>query len=206
MAPERLQLLYTREQIEERTRELAGLISGDYRGRRLVIVGVLKACFVFLADIIRNLELDVTIDFVQAASYGAGRQSSGVVTLEKDLGTDIRGRDILIVEDIVDSGVTLGYLMRVLAERRPRTLRVASLLDKPGRRLKPVEVGYVGFEIPDVFVVGYGLDFAEDYRKVGGTMVAHAMRVLHNGAEAQRITITSVAYNSNLEDAFFILK
>ncbi len=168
MAPELLQLLFTREQIEQRTRELAARISGDYHGRHLVIVGVLKGCFVFLADIIRNLELDVTIDFVQVASYGACRQSSGVCTLAKDLGTDIRGREVLIVEDIVDTGRTLAALTEVLRQRSPASMRVCALLDKQCRRRAAVAVDYAGFEVEDVFVVGCGLDFDERYRALSG--------------------------------------
>ena len=164
MTPDTLQLLFSRAQIEQRIRELAARISADYRGRHLVIVGVLKGCFVFLADIIRNLDLDVTIDFVQVASYGACRESSGVSTLEKDLGTDIRGYDVLIVEDIVDTGETLAYLIEELQERTPSSVRVCALLNKQCRRRVEVAVDYFGFEVGDVFVVGCGLDFDERYR------------------------------------------
>ena len=168
MTPDTLQLLFPRAQIEQRTRELAARISGDYRGRHVVIVGVLKGCFVFLADIIRSLELDVTIDFVQAASYGACRESSGVITLEKDLGTDIRGRDVLIVEDIVDTGETLAQLIVELRQRSPASVRVCALLNKQCRRRAAVAVDYFGFEVVDVFVVGCGLDFNELYRALPG--------------------------------------
>jgi hypoxanthine phosphoribosyltransferase len=168
MNPDSLQLLFSREQIEQRTRELAAQISADYHGLHLVIVGVLKGCFVFLADIIRSLDLDITIDFVQAASYGAGRESSGVSTLEKDLGTDIRGRDILIVEDIVDTGETLSHLIGFLQQRSPASLRVCALLNKQSRRRVPVTVDYCGFEVDDVFVVGFGLDFDERYHSLPG--------------------------------------
>jgi hypoxanthine phosphoribosyltransferase len=168
MIPDNLILLFSREQIDKRIRELADLISADYRGRHLLIVGVLKGCFVFLADIIRNLDLDVTVDFVQVASYGASRESSGVSTLEKDLGTDIRGHDVLIVEDIVDTGETLAHLIAELQKRSPASVRVCALLNKQARRRAAVAVDYVGFEVEDVFVVGWGLDFDERYRALPG--------------------------------------
>ena len=168
MHPDNLTLLFPREQIDERIRELAGRISADYRGRHLVIVGVLKGCFVFLADIIRSLDLDVTIDFVQVASYGASRESSGVSTLEQDLGTDIRGRDVLIVEDIVDTGETLAHLIEELQKRSPASIHVCALLNKQARRRAPVAVDYIGFQVNDVFVVGCGLDFDERYRGLPG--------------------------------------
>lgn len=171
MTPDTLQLLFSDKQIEQRIRELAGRISADYHGRYLVIVGVLKGCFVFLADIIRNLDLDVTIDFVQVASYGSCRESSGVSTLEKDLGTDIRGRDVLIVEDIVDTGETLTHLIAELQKRSPSSLRVCALLNKQARRRAAVAVDYIGFEVDDVFVVGCGLDFDERYRGLPGIFV-----------------------------------
>ncbi len=168
MISDTLQLVFPRAQIEQRIRELAGRISADYQGRHLVIVGVLKGCFVFLADIIRNLDLDVTIDFVQVASYGACRESTGVSTLEKDLSTDIRGRDVLIVEDIVDTGETLAHLIEELHKRSPSSLRVCALLNKQCRRRVAVAVDYFGFEVGDVFVVGCGLDFDERYRALPG--------------------------------------
>jgi len=168
MTPDTLQLLFSDKQIEQRIRELAGQISADYHGRHLVIVGVLKGCFVFLADIIRSLDLDLTIDFVKVASYGACRESSGVSTLEKDLGTDIRGRDVLIVEDIVDTGETLAHLIEELQKRSPSSVRVCALLNKQARRRAAVAVDYVGFEVDDVFVVGCGLDFDERYRGLPG--------------------------------------
>jgi len=171
MTLDTLQLLFSDKQIEQRIRELAALISADYHGRHLVIVGVLKGCFVFLADIIRSLDLDLTIDFVQVASYGACRESSGVSTLEKDLGTDIRGRDVLIVEDIVDTGETLAHLIEELQKRSPSSMRVCALLNKQARRRAAVAVDYVGFEVGDVFVVGCGLDFDERYRALPGIYV-----------------------------------
>jgi len=168
MTPESLQLLFSREQIEQRTRELAARISADYRSRHVALVGVLKGCFVFLADIIRNLELDITIDFVQIASYGDGRSSSGSCTLVRDLAVDIAGRDVLIIEDIVDTGLTLSRLIAELRRRFPASLRVCALLDKQCRRRVAVAVDYAGFEVDDVFVVGCGLDFNERYRSLPG--------------------------------------
>jgi len=161
-------LLFSRDQIEKRTQELAAMISRDYHGRHLIIVGVLKGCFIFMADIIRNLDLDVTVDFVQIASYGAGRESSGECSLVKDLGIDIQGRDVLIVEDIVDTGETLAHLIDDLQQRCPASVRVCALLDKQSRRKVPVAVDYFGFSVDDVFVVGCGLDYDEQYRALPG--------------------------------------
>lgn len=168
MTQERLQLLFSREQIEQRTRELAELISADYTGRHVAIVGILKGCFVFLADLIRSLDADITVDFVQVASYGARRESTGVCTLVKDLGIDIDGRDVLIIEDIVDTGLTLSNLTADLRVRAPASIRVCALLNKQSRRRVAVAVDYVGFEVEDVFVVGCGLDFNERYRSLPG--------------------------------------
>ncbi len=168
MTPDTFKLLFSRDQIEQRTRELAALISNDYHGRHLVIVGVLKGCFVFMADVIRNLDLDVTVDFVQIASYGAGRESSGECTLVKDLGIDIRGRDVLVVEDIVDTGETLACLIDELQQRSPASVRVCALLDKQCCRRAEVKVDYFGFAVEDVFVVGCGLDYDERYRALPG--------------------------------------
>jgi len=164
MIPKTFQLLFSRKQIDERIHELAACISSDYHCRPLVIVGVLKGCLVFLADIIRNLDLDITIEFVQVSSYGASRESSGVCTMIKDLGTDITGHDVLIVEDIVDTGETLMQLIEKLQQRSPASVRVCTLLNKQCRRRAVVTVDYSGFEVDDVFVVGYGLDFDERYR------------------------------------------
>ncbi len=168
MTPENLQLLFSREQIEQRTRELAALISADYHGRHLVIVGVLKGCFVFMADVMRSLDLDVTVDFVQIASYGASRESSGECSLVKDLGIDITGREVLIVEDIVDTGETLAHLIGDLQQRSPASIRVCALLNKQCRRRTEVTVDYCGFDVDDVFVVGCGLDFDERFRALPG--------------------------------------
>jgi hypoxanthine phosphoribosyltransferase len=150
--------------IEKRIRELAARIDADYAGRELLLVGVLKGAIFVMADLSRLLEVPVGMDFMAVSSYGSGTTSSGTVRILKDLDTDIEGRDVLIVEDIVDSGLTLDYLVKNLRSRNPASLEVLALLTKPSRREVELPIRYVGFEVPDVFVVGYGLDFAERYR------------------------------------------
>jgi hypoxanthine phosphoribosyltransferase len=159
-----LEILLSAEQIARRVRELAAQISADYHGRPLHLVGVLKGAWVFLADLVRHLDLEVTIDFLGFTSYGQASESSGEVRITKDLDASIEGKDVLVVEDILDSGRTFEHLRVVLQAHRPRSLRVVTLLDKASRRVRPVEADYVGFTIPDVFVVGYGLDCAQQYR------------------------------------------
>jgi hypoxanthine phosphoribosyltransferase len=159
-----LRVLIPAERIQARIRELAQEINQDYPEGPLYVVAILKGAFIFLADLVRALDRHARVDFIGISSYGKGKTSSGQVKLTKDLDMPVEGADLLIVEDIVDSGVTLNYLLQVLEQRKPRSLRIVTLLDKPERRLRPVEVRYVGFRIPDEFVVGYGLDFAEDYR------------------------------------------
>jgi hypoxanthine phosphoribosyltransferase len=147
--------------------ELAGAIERDYPpGRPLYMIGILKGACFFLADLARAVNRHVRIDFIGISSYGKEKTSSGEVRLTKDLDIAIDGADVIVVEDIVDSGITLTYLMHVLKQRGPGSLRIAALLDKPERRVQPVEIAYSGFQIPDEFVVGYGLDFAEDYRNL----------------------------------------
>ncbi len=141
-------------------------ITRDFRGERVHLLGVLKGACYFLADLSRNIELDVSLDFLATASYGKDKQSSGQVRLLKDLDSSIQGMNVILVEDILDTGLTLHYLLRLLRQRKPKRLRVAALLDKPERRVKPVKADYVGFRIPNVFVVGYGLDYAERYRNL----------------------------------------
>jgi hypoxanthine phosphoribosyltransferase len=145
-------------------RELGAQISADYRGRPLHLVGILKGSWVFLADLIRYLDLDVTVDFLGFSSYGTAQTSSGEVKITKDLDMSIEGLDVLAVEDILDTGQTFQYLQRFLVSRKPKSLKLVTLLDKTARRLRPVHADYVGFAIPDAFVVGYGLDFAQQYR------------------------------------------
>jgi hypoxanthine phosphoribosyltransferase len=160
------EVLLSRYEIEQRVAELGAKISLDYRGRVPHMVGVLKGAWVFMADLIRHMEVDVTVDFLGISSYGSGTQSSGEVKITKDLDVSILDRDVLIIEDILDTGRTLKYLEDVLLAHKPRSLRVATLLDKRSRRIVPVRADYVGFEIADVFVVGYGLDFDQKYRQL----------------------------------------
>jgi hypoxanthine phosphoribosyltransferase len=159
-----LDVLITQEEIERRVREMAVEISAEYRDTCPLLVGILKGSTLFLADLVRALDIPLEVDFISISSYGSGQRSSGVVRLLKDLDCDITGRDVLIVEDIVDTGLTLHYIRQNLETRGPRSLRVAALLDKQERREVDVRVEYVGFVIPDRFVVGYGLDYAELYR------------------------------------------
>jgi hypoxanthine phosphoribosyltransferase len=147
-------------------RELAEEISRDYEGRSLLLVGVLKGAVFFLSDLMRHLDVNVEVDFMAVSSYGAQTDSSGVVRILKDLDAPIEGRDVLIVEDIVDSGLTLSYLFRMLRARGPASLEVCALLTKPDRREIEMPIRYVGFEIPNRFAIGYGLDFAERYRNL----------------------------------------
>lgn len=158
------EILFTRDAIERRVQEIAGQISGDYKGRELIVIGILKGAFIFMADLIRALSIPCRVDFVRIASYGAGQESSGRTVMTKDIETSIKGRDILIVEDIIDTGVTLTYLVNWLKERNPQSLKVCAFLDKRKRRKVPFEADYVGFTIDDGFVVGYGLDFNEQAR------------------------------------------
>jgi len=159
-------ILVPADDLARRVRELAGEVSRDYAGKDLVLIGVLKGAVFFLADLMRAIEIPVEVDFMAVASYGSATKSSGVVRILKDLDAAIDGRDVLIVEDIVDSGLTLQYLLRNLAGRNPRSLEVCALLIKPERRKVELETRYVGFEIPDRFAIGYGLDHAERYRNL----------------------------------------
>jgi hypoxanthine phosphoribosyltransferase len=158
--------LVSAEDLERRVRELADEISRDYAGKDLVLVGVLKGAVFFLSDLMRQLDVPVEVDFMAVASYGSATKSSGVVRILKDLDAAIEGRDVLIVEDIVDSGLTLQYLLRNLAGRNPRSLEVCALLVKPERQKVELPTRYVGFEIPNRFAIGYGLDHAERYRNL----------------------------------------
>jgi hypoxanthine phosphoribosyltransferase len=155
------------EQIQTRVREMGEQITKDYPDGPIYLVGILKGAFMFLADLSRAIKTPSRIEFMGISSYGKGKTTSGQVKVTKDLDVTIEGHHVLVVEDIVDSGVTLTYMMNVLTQRRPTSLQIATLLDKPESRLRPVDVAYVGFKIPDEFVVGYGLDFAEDYRNLG---------------------------------------
>lgn len=159
--------------LQQRIAELGREISGDYRGRDLLLVGVLKGAVFFMADLMRHLTVPCEVDFMAISSYGASTDSSGVVRILKDLDINIEGRNVLVVEDIIDSGLTLSYLTRTLAAREPATLEVCALLTKPERREVDVAVRYIGFEIPNRFVIGYGLDFAERYRNLAYVGVLH---------------------------------
>jgi hypoxanthine phosphoribosyltransferase len=159
-------ILVKPDELQNRVSELAAEISRDYVGRDLVLIGVLKGAVFFLSDLMRRLEVPCEVDFMAVASYGSATKSSGVVRILKDLDAVIEGRDVLIVEDIVDSGLTLQYLLRNLGARNPRTLEVCALLTKPERRKVQLPTRYVGFEIPDRFVIGYGLDHEERYRNL----------------------------------------
>jgi hypoxanthine phosphoribosyltransferase len=160
------EVLVSEQELQMRVRELGAAISRDYAGRGLLLVGVLKGAVFFLSDLMRFIEIPVEVDFMAVASYGSATDSSGVVRILKDLDAAIEGRDVLIVEDIVDSGLTLQYLLRNLGSRNPRTLEVCALLTKPARRKVQLQAKYVGFEIEDTFVVGYGLDYAERHRNL----------------------------------------
>ncbi len=159
-------ILYSHEAIAVRVAELGRQIDQDFAGQRVVLVGVLKGAAIFLADLARHITLDCTFDFVAVSSYGKGQSSSGQVKLIKDLDEPIEDRNVILVEDILDTGLTLKFLHKVFQQHHPRTLRVAALLDKPSRRLEPIEADYIGFRIPNHFVVGYGMDYAERYRNL----------------------------------------
>jgi hypoxanthine phosphoribosyltransferase len=159
-------VLLTKEQIDKRVRELAEQISADLACRELLVIGVLKGSWIFLADIVRLITVPVTVDFMMASSYGANTDSSGVVTIVLDSKVPVAGRDVLVVDDILDSGLTLKHIIDSLKLRRPRSLKIAVLMDKPDRRRADIKADYVGFRIPNKFVVGYGVDFAERFRNL----------------------------------------
>jgi hypoxanthine phosphoribosyltransferase len=161
-----LRILLSEQQIRSRILELGACIHKDYPEGPLLLIGILKGAFYFLGDLSRAIGRDVFIDFMGISSYGRGKTTSGEVRVTKDLDVSIEGTDVLVVEDIIDSGITLNYLVGLLSQRKPKSVRVATLLDKPERRLRQVDVAYVGFQIPDEFVVGYGLDYAERYRNL----------------------------------------
>jgi hypoxanthine phosphoribosyltransferase len=167
------EILIDEARLQARIRELGAEVTADYAGRELLLVGVLKGAVFFMADLMRSISVPCEIDFMAISSYGASTDSSGVVRILKDLDINIEGRHVLVVEDIVDSGLTLSYLMRNLESREPATLEVCALLTKPGRREMEVDVRYVGFEIPNRFVIGYGLDFAERYRNLRYVGILH---------------------------------
>ena len=161
-----LRVLLSEDEIREKVRELGGKITADYKNSNLMLVTVLKGAVVFLADLMRQIVVPAEIDFMVVSSYGSGVKSSGVVKIVKDLDVPLAGKDILIVEDILDSGLTLSYIKELLESRGPRSIRIATLLDKPSRRKVDLQADYIGFSVPDEFVIGYGLDYDEKYRNL----------------------------------------
>ena len=161
-----LKVLLTQEELREKVKELGRQITQDYQGKNLMFVTVLKGAVVFLADLMREIDVPAEIDFMVVSSYGAGTKSSGVVKIVKDLDVPLKDKDLLIVEDILDSGMTLSYLKELLEGREPRSIRIATLLDKPARRKVDLKADYIGYSVPDEFVVGYGLDYDEKYRNL----------------------------------------
>lgn len=160
-------ILLSEEELHAKVKELGQRITEDYRGKKLLLVSVLKGSVIFMADLMRAIDLPCEIDFMRTSAYGAGVKTSGVVEIKMDLGREIQGYDVLIVEDILDSGMTLSYLMKILKAKGPNSIRICTLLDKPARRkAEDVFATYAGFEVPDAFVVGYGLDYAEKYRNL----------------------------------------
>jgi hypoxanthine phosphoribosyltransferase len=164
--PDIEEVLITAEQIQDKIKDLAKLVTEDYRDKDLLLVGVLKGAFVFMADLAREIKLPIEFDFMAVSSYGSSTKSSGVVRILKDLDYEITGRHVLLVEDIIDSGLTISYLLRYLEARRPASLEICSLFWKKGEQAVPMDVKYPGFEIPPVFIVGYGLDYSEKYRNL----------------------------------------
>jgi len=156
--------MISEERIKEKVKELAKKIEKDYEGKRPYLIGVLKGAFIFLADLVREINIPVQIDFIAVSSYGKSAQSSGKIKIVKDLSEDIKGKDVILVEDIVDTGLTLKYLYELLLERKPKSLKLCVLFDKKERRKIELSIDYVGFIVPNEFLVGYGLDFAEKFR------------------------------------------
>lgn len=161
-----MDILFTQEQIAVRVRAIGEAISADYAGESVVLIGVLKGAAIFLADLARAITIDNTFDFVAVSSYGRARVSSGAVKLIKDIDNPIEGKHVILVEDILDTGLTLSYLRGLMLQHKPASLKIATCLDKPERRLVPIEADYVAFKIPNDFVIGYGMDYAESYRNL----------------------------------------
>ena len=160
------EILFTEDVLQNKVKELAKKITNDYKGKELLVIGVLKGSVLFVADLIKNIEMPCQIDFMAVSSYGNSSETSGIVRILKDLDTEAAGKDILIVEDIVDSGVTLDYLLKYLKARKANSINITTLLNKEARRKVDIDVKYVGFEVPDEFIVGYGIDYAEKYRNL----------------------------------------
>lgn len=159
-------ILISEDEISQKTKEIGRQISKEYKGKEVLVVGILKGSSVFMSDLIREIDLPLQIDYMVVSSYGTSTQSSGVVRIEKDLQHSIEGKHIIIVEDIVDTGLTLAYIKKILIGRNPGSIKICTLLDKPARREKNVHIDYAGFEVPDEFIVGYGIDYAEYYRNL----------------------------------------
>ncbi len=170
-----LKILITRDEIAAKVAEMGARITADFAGESVLLIGVLKGAAIFLSDLARQIRLDASFDFIGVSSYGNGQQHSGEVKLVKDVDQSAEGKNIILVEDILDTGLTLTYLRNLLLTHQPKSLRIAALLDKPSRRIEPIRADYVGFEIPDQFVVGYGLDFAERYRNLADICVLETL-------------------------------
>jgi len=160
------EILFTEEVLTKRIKELANEVSNDYKGKDLVVVGILKGSVIFAAELIKNISIHCEVDFMAVSSYGSSTETSGVVRILKDLDNNIEGKDILVVEDIVDTGITLTYLLKYLQARKANSIEIVALLNKQARRTSDLSVKYVGFEVPDGFIVGYGIDYAEKYRNL----------------------------------------
>jgi len=160
------EILLSGEEVQARVAELGAQLAADYEGREPVLVSVLKGSIIFLADLVRAMPIPLSIDLMEVSSYGTSTESSGQVRILKDLSTSIEGREVIVVEDIIDTGLTLNYLLRYLHDKGPASIRICCLLDKPARRLAPIEIDYRGFTIADRFVIGYGLDYGERYRNL----------------------------------------
>lgn len=159
-------VLFTEEELQKRVAELGAQITADYQGKSPVIISILRGSYIFMADLTRHIDLPCTVDFMAVSSYGSGTSSSGQVNIIKDLSDSVEGKDVLVVEDILDSGNTLSYLLEILKARHVASVKLCTLLDKPARRTRDVHADYVGYEVDDLFVVGYGLDYAEKYRNL----------------------------------------
>ena len=160
------EVLFSEDELRDKVRQMGAKISKDYLGKELILIGVLKGSVIFMSDLLRSISIPCKMDFMAVSSYGTSTETSGVVRILKDLDFEIQGKDVLIVEDIIDSGVTLKYLIKYLAARKPNSLEVACLLNKPDRRRVEIDVKYLGYDVPDHFLVGYGLDYAEKYRNL----------------------------------------
>lgn len=166
MKEHHIEVMYTEEEVDRRIQEIGDRITRDYEGKQIHMVCVLKGGAFFMCELAKRIKLDVSLDFMSVSSYGSGTESSGLVKIVKDLDESLKDKDVIVVEDIVDSGRTLSYLLKMLSERGPRSLKLCTLLDKPSRRVTDVDVTYTGFQIPDEFVVGYGLDYDQVYRNL----------------------------------------